>query len=148
MTITKEYDKFDEKFEYSTQSHVVSKFDSVYGIINGLFVYVVSDEFEIGWLILSRVGENWMWLDDSRCVLLADNLRVVHTDDVSNSEVFDGGNVFEQVVIKLESEQSLALAASTTLPEAKIHGQILTFPRELHDQIVQVMEMVASDNLS
>lgn len=148
MTITKEYDKFDDKYEYSTESHVVSKFDSFYGIINGVFAYVSSDAYETGWLILSRVGENWMWMNDSRCVLLAENLRVVHTDDLSNSEVFDGGNVYEQVAIKLEPEQCLALAAASELPEAKIHGQVLTFPRELQDQIVQVMEMVAADKKS
>lgn len=145
MTITKEYDKFDDKYEYTSEFHVVSKFDNHYGIVSGLFGYVVSDAFETGWLLLHRIGENWLWLDDSRCVLLAENLRVVHTDDLSNHEVLDSGDVYEQVAIKLEPEQCLALAAAPELPEAKIHGQILTFPRELQDQIVQVMEMVAAD---
>ena len=127
MTVTEEYDKFDNKWEIVTSGMALSNTDPRIGVVSSNFAYVVGQGFEVGWLIMYRNAKNWGWLTDDRAVLVADNLRVEHTSGLRENEVLDNGNVFERIDIALSKEQVLAFISSNEIPAIRIDGAVFDF---------------------
>ena len=142
MAITKEYDKFDNKWEFVTSLHTLSNTDPRIGVVSTNFAYVIGEGFEIGWLILYRNGKRWQWLSENRAVVVADGLRVEHNGGLRENEILDGGNVYERIDIAFTPEQTQLIADSNDAPACRVDGVVYEFTPAFVAEIKEVLAAV------
>jgi hypothetical protein len=141
MSVSKEYDKFDNKYEYTVDAVNLTAPSDPYGLVRMTFAYIVGNDFELGWLILFRSAERWGWLEDNRLILVGDNLRVEHLDGLRESEVQPQGGIFERIDVGLTKEQCIALANSTENPQGRIDGFVFTLDDDFMADVKQAVQM-------
>ena len=128
MPVSTTYDKFDDRTSYGTGLHLIDNHSEIQGTHWALFSFSVDPKIEKGHLLLVRVGEGWIWSDETRVVVIADDTRI-ETDNprrVNASSLFPAGShnasldgLQDALELDLTKEQCLAMAKATNPIEGK-----------------------------
>ena len=138
MPVSVSYDKFDDRTTYGTGLHLIDNHSGIQGTHWGLFSYSVDPKIEQGHLLLLRVGEGWIWSDEMRMVVMADDTRI-ETEKarrVNSTTFFPSGSQIDSIdglrdalEMDLTKEQCKALANAKNPIEGKAGSLQFSFGR-------------------
>lgn len=136
MAVTRHYDKFDERFTYFSESHLLNNHSGSQGTYWGQFAYFTVEGLESGFLFLRRQGADFLWVRNSQVVILTEHMRFKQ-EPASDLEALPAGGVSEELRIYLTKEECQALVSAGTSVEGRAGLFQFTFGQGLVSEIAR-----------
>lgn len=153
MTVSVTYDKFDDRTSYGTSLHLIDNHSGIQGTYWAIFSFSIDPTIQQGHLAIVRVGDGWLWSDETRVVVMADDTRI-ETDKarrVNVSTFFPSGShndsldgLRDAIEIDLTQEQCLAMANAKKPIEGKAGSFQFSFGKGFMKDISEAVSANAS----
>ena len=152
MAVSTSYDKFDDRTSYSTSLHLIDNHSGYQGVYWALFQFSEDPSREVGHLAFLRIGDNWLWPQAARVVLLAGDVKVSRDDAplVNYSVLFDSNPAIseiegfrEAIEVELTKEDCQALVSAGSAIEGKVGNFQFSVGEGVMKEIAQALSKIA-----